>query len=243
MGKAVTTRAKRSGAELWAKSKNLLSAVKKVSAAAKDKAVKGVTSIKDAGVKALKERRKGVQTDVDENENDNDDVKDNEKDDEKASLEDNLEKLRKALMAECEAEKVTVYVKGVDEVPSELKKLVSEVNESGACERRKGLTTGGGYVDFGLSRRAVEGLENVAFYNAVKFVRYRYLTKESDDIEIEMKLCLDLLLTTILCVVLDVFGKGKLAFGTLVDQLVSTALYWKYRNPDVLFLPCYIPFV
>ena len=183
--------------------------------AAKDEAVKGATAIKDAGVKALKEKQK-------------------------------RDLLRKALLDECktDVDTITLYVRG-DDIPRELRELVSTLNEDNLCKKQvgNGFKIGGSrYIDFKLSEKNIETLENVGFYNTVKFIRYKYWTKKSD-LDVKTRLCADFLLTLVICVFLQALGKGKLVLGSLVDQLASLSLYRKYKNTTFLLLPYYAPFV
>ena len=189
----------------------------KIANAAKDEAVKGATALKDAGVKALEERK---------------------------SRNDNLDILKKALLEECDAEKITVYVIGVDEIPSEISDLALSLNETDYCKKQtgNGIRTGGRYIDFKLSKANIETLENLGLYNSAKFIRYKYLTKEGAS-RLETKFRIDFLLTTIISIVMQIFGKGKLALGFIVDQLMSMTLYWKYKHSNFLLIPYYILFL
>ena len=197
--------------------KELWARATKMAKAATDEAVKGATALKDAGVKALEERK---------------------------SRNDNLDILKKALLEECDAEKITVYVIGVDEIPSEISDLASRLNQTDYCKKQtgNGIRTGGRYIDFKLSKANIETLENFGLYNSAKFIRYKYLTKEGSS-RLETKFRKDFLLTTIISIILQIFGKGKLALGFIVDQLMSMTLYWKYKHSNFLLIPYYILFL
>ena len=143
----------------------------------------------------------------------------------------------------------TLYVLNpTDDQYKKIKKIVNDLNAKEACQIGGGqrgircLLEGGKYIDLKLSEKHIGTLENVGFYNAIKFLRYKYLTKESD-LDLEIRLYADFLFTTILCVFLQAFRKDKLAIGSFVDQICSMALYWRYKNPKVLLLPYYVIFV
>ena len=162
--------------------------------------------------------------------------------------------LKQILLQKCiEKKPINLYVINTVGKPQEynqIKTLVDDLNTNecrlqGGTRRGAslGIFQGGGtHVDFKLSKNQVGTLGNLAFFNVVKFARYRYLTKESD-LDIDIKLFVDFLSTTIVCVFLQAFRKEKLALGSLVDQVVSMSLYWKSKNPNLLLLPYYVPFV
>ena len=162
--------------------------------------------------------------------------------------------LEQVLSEKCRGtqEQITLYVlEASEQQQSEIVKLVNKLNSTVQCRlqggTRRGASLGmfeGGWthVDFKLSKNQVGTLGNLAFFNVVKFARYRYLTKESD-LDIDIKLFVDFLSTTIVCVFLQAFHKEKLALGSLVDQVVSMSLYRKFKNRNLLLLPYYVPFV
>ena len=209
---AAASKAAATGADAVTKGTNRML---KALTAAKDEAIKGATAIKDAGVKALEEKQK-------------------------------RDLLRKALLDECktDVDTITLYVIG-DDIPSELRELVSTLNEDNLCKIQvgNGFKIGGSrHIDFKLSEKNIETLENVGFYNTVKYIRYKYWTKKSD-LDVKTRLYADFLLTLVICVFLQALGKGKLVLGSLVDQLASLSLYRKYKNTIFLLLPYYAPFV
>ena len=162
--------------------------------------------------------------------------------------------LEQVLSEKCRGtqEQITLYVlEASEQQQSEIVKLVNKLNSTVQCRlqggTRRGASLGifqggGTHVDFKLSKNQVGTLGNLAFFNVVKFARYRYLTKESD-LDIDIKLFVDFLSTTIVCVFLQAFHKEKLALGSLVDQVVSMSLYRKFKNRNLLLLPYYVPFV
>ena len=160
--------------------------------------------------------------------------------------------LKNKLLDNCNKNKkqFTLYVLNPTvEQEKKIKEIVDDLNAKEVCQiggGQRGISPkifeGGKYIDLKLSEKQIGTLENVGFYNAIKFLRYKYLTKESD-LDLEIRLYADFLFTTILCIFLQAFRKEKLAVGSLVDQVTSMSLYWKYRNPNLLLLPCYIPFV
>ena len=160
--------------------------------------------------------------------------------------------LKKKLLDKCKRneKQFTLYVLNpTGEQYEKIKEIVNNLNAKEQCQIGAGqrgispkIFEGGKYIDLKLSEKQIGTLENVGFYNAIKFLRYKYLTKESD-LDLEIRLYADFLFTAILCIFLQAFRKEKLAVGSLVDQVTSMSLYWKYRNPNLLLLPCYIPFV
>ena len=160
--------------------------------------------------------------------------------------------LKNKLLDKCQKNKdqFTLYVLNpTDDQYKKIEEIVNDLNAEEACQiggGQRGISPkifeGGKYIDLKLSEKQIGTLENVGFYNAIKFLRYKYLTKESD-LDLEIRLYADFLFTTILSVFLQAFRKDKLAIGSFVDQICSMALYWRYKNPKVLLLPYYVIFV
>lgn len=136
--------------------------------------------------------------------------------------------------------------------------MARKVEEDVNKERTSGGATRGGAaaisrLDMTLSNANVRRLQNVAFYNVIKYFRFKYYTKEherreskgSEDkrTDVVFKVYADFLLTTIVCIFLQATRQDSLAMGTLVDQLASMAVYWKFETPTMMLLPYYVPFI
>ena len=103
---------------------------------------------------------------------------------------------------------------------------------------------GSRYMNFKLSSRSVERIQNVSYYNIVKTIRWRYyLSRKKTEDSIEVTIFKDYLFTLIACVFLLAAGNDKLAYGTFIDQLLSIGLFYEFdQDLTALLLPYYLPF-
>ena len=130
----------------------------------------------------------------------------------------------------------------------DLREIVNRLNKEIPCQGGGGpdsdlfrIKGGTPYVDFKLSPRNIVTLEHLGYYNVIKIMRWKYYAKSKSGVE--FKVYVDFLLTTIVCIFLQAFRQDKLVFGSLIDQIVSMAAYWKYKDPNVVLLPFYVPFL
>ena len=130
----------------------------------------------------------------------------------------------------------------------DLRKIVNRLNKEIPCQGGGGpdsdlfrIKGGTPYVDFKLSPRNIVTLEHLGYYNVIKIMRWKYYAKSKSGVE--FKVYVDFLLTTIVCIFLQAFRQDKLVIGSLIDQIVSMAAYWKYKDPNVVLLPFYVPFL
>ena len=106
------------------------------------------------------------------------------------------------------------------------------------------MSGGSRYVNFKLSSRSIERMQNVSYYNIVKTIRWRYyLSRKKTEEPVEVTVFKDYLFTLIACVFLLAAGNDKLAYGTFVDQLLSIGLLYEFdQDFTALLLPYYLPF-
>ena len=106
------------------------------------------------------------------------------------------------------------------------------------------MSGGSRYVNFKLSSRSIERVQNVSYYNIVKTIRWRYyLSRKKTEEPVEVTVFKDYLFTLIACVFLLAAGNDKLAYGTFVDQLLSIGLLYEFdQDFAALLLPYYLPF-
>ena len=108
----------------------------------------------------------------------------------------------------------------------------------------RAMRGGSRYMNFKLSSRSVERIQNVSYYNVVKTIRWRYyLSRKKTEESIEVTIFKDYLFTLIACVFLLAAGNDKLAYGTFTDQLLSIGLFYEFdQDLTALLLPYYLPF-
>jgi hypothetical protein len=108
----------------------------------------------------------------------------------------------------------------------------------------RAMRGGSRYMNFKLSSRSVERIQNVSYYNIVKTIRWRYyLSRKKTEESIEVTIFKDYLFTLIACVFLLAAGNDKLAYGTFTDQLLSIGLFYEFdQDLTALLLPYYLPF-
>jgi len=109
---------------------------------------------------------------------------------------------------------------------------------------KNGEQNGAGNIDFALSPRSIERIQNVSYYNIVKTIRWRYyLHQKKNDESVETTIFIDYLFTLIACIFILASGNDKLAYGTFADQVLSMVMYYEFNNdPTALLLPYYLPF-
>ena len=108
----------------------------------------------------------------------------------------------------------------------------------------RAMRGGSRYMNFKLSSRSVERIQNVSYYNIVKTIRWRYyVSRKKTEESIEVTIFKDYLFTLISCVFLLAAGNDKLAYGTFIDQLLSIGLFYEFdQDLTALLLPYYLPF-
>lgn len=173
----------------------------------------------------------------------------------KRKIQNLLDTTEKKLRQSCGARNnITLYIisekGGEDEngMIVDLREIVNRLNKEIPCQGGGGpdsdlfrIKGGTPYVDFKLSPRNIVTLEHLGYYNVIKIMRWKYYAKSKSGVE--FKVYVDFLLTTIVCIFLQAFRQDKLVIGSLIDQIVSMAAYWKYKDPNVVLLPFYVPFL
>ena len=97
--------------------------------------------------------------------------------------------------------------------------------------------------DYYLSSRSINMLQNLGIFNIVKFIRFSYYNNSTKNEIIESIIFKDYLVTVIISVVLHSLRLNKLSIGIIIDQIISMAMYYKYKNVKYLLLPYYFIFI
>ena len=98
-------------------------------------------------------------------------------------------------------------------------------------------------IDYNISDSTQTYLNNLIFYNIVKYIRYKYYANNMEFVDINVILFKDYFTTLMISILLYVLKFEKLSFGMLIDQIISMGVFYKYRDIKFLIIPYYLSFL
>ena len=160
-----------------------------------------------------------------------------------------IETLNKSL-SEIKSKRDDTHNERVDKLSNSIKSLndaLLKINEQIENNKLKiikgGYTVDNSYIDYTITDSTQMRINNLIFYNIIKFIRYKYYIKKSNDMNIYSVIFKDYFITLILSIFLFILKMEKLSFGIIIDQLLSIGAFYKYKDHNYLLLPYYIAFV
>ena len=109
--------------------------------------------------------------------------------------------------------------------------------------KKGGNTIEHSYIDYTINDSTRMRINNLVFYNIIKFIRYKYYTKNINSLNIHSIIFKDYFITLILSILLFILKMEKLSFGIIIDQVLSIGMFYKYKDHNYLLLPYYIAFL
>ena len=131
---------------------------------------------------------------------------------------------------------------------NELNKALKGTKEIGPDQIGVDIKTGGNtvansYIDYTIDDSTRMRINNLVFFNTIKFIRYKYYIKNSDSLNIYSIIFKDYFTSLILSILLYILKMEKLSFGIIIDQVLSIGAFYKYKDHKYLLLPYYIAFL
>jgi len=131
----------------------------------------------------------------------------------------------------------------IDKLNEALTNIKTQITNKTNPKQEGGYTIENSYIDYTITDSTQMRINNLIFYNIIKFIRYKYYIKKSNDMNIYSVIFKDYFITLILSIFLFILKMEKLSFGIIIDQLLSIGAFYKYKDHNYLLLPYYIAFV